>query len=542
MTSFGLRRTMTGIKVKRRPLRRLNGVWSGPPDTPGPSTTPAKVSATSQTHKFHRTRLSPPVVTPSPVSSPVQESSIIPTMQDKQMHPLDNPSVESYFIPGAKVFDRYFDCPLAYKQKSPEKIKVFARHLVPVDKVNDIKTMPFFLYLQGGPGFEVGLPSSATSGWIKEAFAMGFQVLLLDQRGTGLSSPISTESLAMLGLDTDQAKAGYLTFFRADSIVRDCETIREQLTADRAPDCESRFTLLGQSFGGFCITTYLSLFPTSIQHAYITGGVPPLVNSPDVVYRALYPRILAKNKLYYKKFPHDIERVRKIHAYLSQNQVRLPNGGTLSPRRFLQLGILFGVSGGYDTLHENIVFACADLDSLSRLSYRTLNRIQELQGWDTNVIYAVLHEAIYCQGEKSNWSAERVLNEPQFASAFEWRLDQLNPGQPVYFTGETIYPFMFDDYSELAPLKKIANLLAENTWGKLYSRKTLKTLTTPVAGVTYYDDMFVDRELSVQTAGNINGFKQWITNEYAHNGLRVDGERVLSYLVKLGRGDSAYDR
>jgi hypothetical protein len=29
-----------------------------------------------------------------------------------KMHPLDDSSVESFFIPGAKVFDRYFDCPL----------------------------------------------------------------------------------------------------------------------------------------------------------------------------------------------------------------------------------------------------------------------------------------------------------------------------------------------------------------------------------------------------------------------------------------------
>ncbi len=29
-----------------------------------------------------------------------------------KMHPLDDSSVESFFIPGAKAFDRYFDCPL----------------------------------------------------------------------------------------------------------------------------------------------------------------------------------------------------------------------------------------------------------------------------------------------------------------------------------------------------------------------------------------------------------------------------------------------
>jgi pimeloyl-ACP methyl ester carboxylesterase len=89
------------------------------------------------------------------------------------------------------------------------------------------------------------------------AFEKGYQVLLLDQRGTGLSSQISSESLEEL--ETDEAKAEYLTHFRADSIVKDCETIRKQLTAGRSNDEESRITLLGQSFGGFCIATYLSL-------------------------------------------------------------------------------------------------------------------------------------------------------------------------------------------------------------------------------------------------------------------------------------------
>lgn len=82
-------------------------------------------------------------------------------------------------------------------------------------------------------------------------------MLLLDQRGTGLSSQISSESLETL--ETDEAKAEYLTHFRADSIIKDCELIRKQLTSGRSDSEESCITLLGQSFGGFCIGTYLSL-------------------------------------------------------------------------------------------------------------------------------------------------------------------------------------------------------------------------------------------------------------------------------------------
>lgn len=75
---------------------------------------------------------------------------------------------------------------------------------------------------QGGPGFECALPTSGSSGWIKVAFENGYQVLLLDQRGTGLSSQISSESLSK-SFQLDKEKADYLTHFRADSIIKEEE-------------------------------------------------------------------------------------------------------------------------------------------------------------------------------------------------------------------------------------------------------------------------------------------------------------------------------
>lgn len=31
-----------------------------------------------------------------------------------------------------------------------------------------------------------------------------------------------------------------------------------------------------------------------------------------------------------------------------------------------------------------------------------------MMAWDTNPLYAIMHEAIYCQGAASNWAAHRV--------------------------------------------------------------------------------------------------------------------------------------
>jgi len=58
----------------------------------------------------------------------------------------------------------------------------------------------------------------------------------------------------------------------------------------------------------------------------------------------------------------------------------------------------------------------------------------------------------------------------------------------------------------------------------------------PVAAAIYVNDMWVEREFSVETAQAIRGTRTWMTDEYEHNGLRADGERILGSLFDLTRG------
>jgi hypothetical protein len=54
-----------------------------------------------------------------------------------------------------------------------------------------------------------------------------------------------------------------------------------------------------------------------------------------------------------------------------------------------------------------------------------------------------------------------------------------------------IFSWMFDDYAELRPLKDVAYALAERRdWAELYDYDRLARNTVPVAGVSYYDDMY----------------------------------------------------
>ena len=80
-------------------------------------------------------------------------------------------------------------------------------------------------------------------------------MLYVDQRGTGLSTPVDADVLAQWR--SVEQQAAYLKLFRADNIVRDCEAIRKYLLADSAPAAQ-KWTVHGQSFGGFCAVTYLS--------------------------------------------------------------------------------------------------------------------------------------------------------------------------------------------------------------------------------------------------------------------------------------------
>ncbi|KAJ2162157.1 hypothetical protein GGF46_000899 [Coemansia sp. RSA 552] len=456
-------------------------------------------------------------------------------------HELDRHDVESYYIPGGKVYERFFDCPLAHGQPADSRrLRVFVRHIVPLGKEAQMHTMPFILYLQGGPGFECSFPGSVKGGWYQTAISEGYQILLVDQRGTGLSSPINAASLDRLFATTEE-KVQYITHFRADSIVHDCEYIRKLLCHGRSDPESCKIALLGQSFGGFCITTYLSLYPESISKALITGGVPPLVDSPDPVYKATYQRMLSRNKLYYEKYPRDVARVRAIIEHLNRVDVALPDGGRLSPRRFQQLGLNFGFTGGFDTVHQHVLRAAHDLESSARLSAHTLAAISESQSFDTNPLYCILHEAIYCQnGNPSRWSAHGIREEC-YADEFEhdWSkiLARPDPMAPVYFTGETVYPWMLDDYAELRKLKDVGLALAEYTgWGQLYNTKVLAGNRALVAGASYYNDMFVEFRLSEQTAHAIKGFHQWVTNEYLHNGLAAS-TYVPQYLFRLLKGD-----
>ncbi|MEZ8878512.1 alpha/beta fold hydrolase [Vibrio lentus] len=421
--------------------------------------------------------------------------------------------MQANFIDGTTLYRQHsFELPLDYQAKDGQQIQVFARELV--DLAKDEQELPWLIYFQGGPGF----PSprvSGQSGWLKRAL-QNYRVLLLDQRGTGNSTVISHETLAHL---SPEQQVEYLTHFRADNIVRDAEAIREQFGV-------KQWSTIGQSFGGFCTLSYLSLFPQSLQRCYVTGGIPSIEREPDDVYRATYKRVEDKNRAFFAQFPQAQAMCREISDYLLNNDVRLPNGQVFTVEQFQLIGINLGGGEANLPMYFTLESAFVEMNGSKQLSYSFLNQMQQEQGYLTNPIYAILHESIYCQGAASNWSAHRVREQyPHF---------NYQSGSEFWFTGEMVYPWMFDQLETLKPLREAANMLAEKSdWGTLYNAEQLSKNAVPMACAVYADDMYVELDCSRETLANIPNSKAWITNEYEHNGLRVDGERIVDKLMTM---------
>ena len=412
--------------------------------------------------------------------------------------------------------DHVFAVPLDHGDPGGERIEVFAREVVDAGKTR--ADLPWLLFLQGGPGFG-GPRLSGRAAWLDTALDH-YRVLLLDQRGTGRSTPVTRHSLAARGSAGDQAR--YLSMFRADAIVADAELIRREISG--AP-----WSVLGQSFGGFCTVTYLSKAPEGLREAFITGGLPGLAATADDVYRKTYPKVRAKTLAHYARYPGDVEQARRVARHLAGTQVLLPDGAPLTVTAFQTLGDMLGQSTGSDELHY-LLEGAFDGD---RLSDAFLHGAYGHLTFATGPLYAALHEACYAQGAATRWSAQRIRAEfPGFDPG-----PALAGAEPLLFTGEMIYPWMFGQDPVLRPFQEAADLVAEfQDWPPLYDASRLAANEVPVAAAIYFDDMYVPRELSVPTAEAIRGLRPWVTSEYEHDGLRVSSGAVLRRLIDLAQG------
>ena len=404
-------------------------------------------------------------------------------------------------VPGLVLTEHEVGVPLDHGRPDGEQITVFAREVAAPDG----RDRPFLVFLQGGPGSEAPRPTGAPSspGWLDRALR-DFRVLMLDQRGTGRSAPIG-----ILPGRTPQEQADHLALFRADAIVADAERVRAHLGVDR-------WSVLGQSFGGFCALRYLSAAPHALREALFTGGLPPVGHPVDDVYRATWETSLERNRRFYARYPGDLDRLRRLQERADAGDLVLSHGDTVTSRRLRSVGNELGMSDGAEKLHYLL-----ERDPASPAFLHDLADALPFRG--SAPLYTVLQEACYADGEATRWAAERTMPE-------EFRDD------PTLLFAEHVSSWTCEDDAELAPLAEATGLLAARVWPALYDAEVLRACDVPCAAAIYADDPYVDRVFSEETARMIPTMRPWITNELQHNGLRADGARVVDRLLGLARG------
>jgi pimeloyl-ACP methyl ester carboxylesterase len=405
--------------------------------------------------------------------------------------------------------------PLDHENPRGERIEVYARELRAPDLADE--EQPYLLFLQGGPGGRAPRPGADAPAWLGWALRR-YRVLLLDQRGTGRSTP---QDRLTLGGMPPQAQADRLALFRADAIVADAEMLRRHLLGD-AP-----WTLLGQSFGGFCAWTYLTHAPGGLVAAYVTGGVPPVGVDPDEVYVTTRRAVERRTA----ELDADHPRARAVLADVARHlldgaEEYLPTGERLTVTRLQEVGHVLGTSAGTDLVARLAEDAWA---MPGRLSDPFLAAVAGQVSYAAGPLYALLHEACYGEpGVVTGWSWQRVREQLGIPAE---PVPEPDGVERLPLTGENVHRSSVASDPALASLREAADLLADRRWDRpLYDRDRLAANEVPVVACVYRRDMYVDPGLS-STAAAATGAVTVVHDAVRHHdGLRRHGPEVLGIL------------
>lgn len=480
------------------------------------------------------------------------------------------PLLSKYYLPGLAVEDHSIEVPLDWRGTSPaalagvadpcpsrlasesaglesdpafagERIKLFYRVVCSPENVG--RDLPLIVFLQGGPGGACPrLTSPSSDGWVEEAIRH-FRVVLPDQRGCGRSSRVDGARMEALaaqarreGVDPARRQADYLKRFLADSIIRDFEYLRLSEFGG------ARWVTLGQSYGGFLTLANLSTFPAGVAAAFTCGGIPHVPASADEVYAHTFPRMLAKTRGWYERYPEDERRMSLVAERAAAGDLRLPDGSPLSVRRLQLCGGGLGMKPAPERLHSMLDMAFSDGDGSCgdalahaggdprkvALFRGFLEDVQTQTDSASNPLYWTLQEFIYADGKLERpirWSAARQADSmPEFSE----------DARPLMLFGEAMFPWMFREDPALVPFADAMDLLMEDSsFGRLYDQAQLAANEVPLQAAVYFDDLYVDSGLQLDTLSRVGRSHAWVTNEFEHDGLH--GSKVFRHILAEAR-------
>ena len=339
-------------------------------------------------------------------------------------------------------------CPARSRRPDGERITVFAREVADPDG----RDRPFLVFLQGGPGFEAPRPAGAARrpGWIDRALQRLPRAAARPARHRALDARSAR-------CRADARGAGGVP----DALPRRRDRPRRRADP-RASSGVERWSVLGQSFGGFCVA-----------HVPLPGSRGPA--------RGVHHRRAAADRPPGRRsLPRDVRaRARPQPALLRALSGRSRRGCASSaagstPRTSGSRAATASPAAASARSATCWAWATAPSTCTTCSSCRPTRPPSSTTSsgraeFARNPLYAALHEACYADGCATRWSAERLL-----PGAYD--------EQPELFTGEHVFPWMFEDFSALAPLREAAEILAEHEWPRLYDADRLRANEVPVGG------------------------------------------------------------
>jgi pimeloyl-ACP methyl ester carboxylesterase len=313
-----------------------------------------------------------------------------------------------------------------------------------------------------------------------------------------------------------------------------------------------KWSLVGQSYGGWVSFTYLSFYPEALHMVLVTGGIPPVGQETDKVYEKTYNTVIDACNDFYSKFSSHQGNVRCILDFIYTTPMKMPGGGILTPERFLCIGRMLGTTNGDKKVADALAMCMEDIHA-GKLEFetKTLIAIESWLRFEERPLYAILQEPIYAEQPlpASNWSAMRVgqgrkeywwLQKGAFDCVFspknredeEYAAAHFDDKQ-IYFSAEHVYPFHYDQFKALGPLKDAADILAKKEdWPPLFDINQLRNNKVPVSALSYKQDMFINWELSDETVDKMGGqnIHHVIDKDLKHTAVKDQSEDVLPRL------------
>ena len=292
---------------------------------------------------------------------------------------------------------------------------------------------------------------------------------------------------------TPQQQADYLTHFRADSIVRDAELIRRELGVER-------WSVLGQSFGGFCVDDATSRSPPkacarrcSPAACRRSGARPTTCTARRTARDRAEPPLL-------RALPRRPRRARELHGGSTPRTSALPSGDRLTPRRFRQLGDC----SAWATAPRSCT-TCSSCRPARRRSCTTSRRRSPSRATRSTRSCTSRATPTACA---TRWSAQRAAAR------------RVRRG-PSSSPASTSSRGCSRTTARCAPLREAAELLAEHEWPRLYDAERARAATRCRSRRRSTPRTCTSSARSPSRRRPDPGPAAWITNEFEHNGLRA---------------------